>query len=521
MNSTGINSAQGHSLGSAYLLPVFLGLIGLFVLAYYQSIEVLMVLWLGLEEVSDNSGLLALACTAYLLYLKRDQLQSAPVRPSKLAGLGLFGLSLLWFVAVETGVQSASQGLLPFIFLAAIAFVFGMPVLKLTLVPVLILLFVIPVWWPLLPYLRDITTATAEFNLKLLNRPVFVDNYILHLPGGSFLVDESCAGLRFLLVTSLLTLVCKDMFSLSVPKTILLGLVGIALAFVANWIRVLVIVLVGDYTQMRSGLVEDHANLGWVIYGVLVLVPFYVLNNYLAESGSASAAKAGDGKGQGIGRARFLGFVTVGALLLVSGPILSFAMAVQAGSDRVLRLPPAAGAVRQINPSAAAGISRWQPEFVNTTQYLTDRYAVAGKPVDVHVAYYRQQQQGAELINVNNEFADGSVWIEEDTVVNHLENPGVNDGLTVTALTLRGPGGQRRLVWYWYNVGGRQTVSPVSAKLFEIVGLFTGRSDASMIAISTTCNPACAEAEPVLDSFLQEMYPSLEDLAGVSGAGRD
>ncbi len=428
---------------SNIIIPVAVLLTGLFVLAYYQSIKVLLILWFGLEEVSDHSGLLALACSGYLLYLKRDRFKQIAIRPDLWSGALLLGCSLLWFVASEIGIQTVQLGLLPFILLLTIAFAFGFPAFRLAAVPVLVLLFVIPIWWPLLPYLRVVTTAVAEFNLQLINRPVFVEGFVLHLPGGSFLIDDSCAGLRFLLVTALLTLVCKDMFGLSIYKACALGSTGVFLALIANWLRVLVIILVGDSTNMESELVDDHANLGWVIYGIVVLVPFLILNNRLARQSHAVVSESGEPAYPPVRRSVVVSMAAIVALVLASGPLLSVLLDARGEAGTALRLPDASGSVSQLPRSLETESNSWSPVFVNATQFLHGLYQIQQDTVDVHIAYYQNQRQGAELVNVNNEFADGSSWMEQSES-DHRVQLGRNRSQTlVKELVLRRADGQR------------------------------------------------------------------------------
>ena len=252
-----------------------LALLLLFGIGYQESLAPLFVLWLGLDEVSDMSGLLALACSIYLIYDKRHRLLALEIKPSHLAGIFLAGLSVAWLVAFSVSVQTVQFALLPLLLMAAVACWLGIRHLALVFVPLFILFFVLPIWSPILPILRNMTTEVAHWILLLIGRPVFAQGYVLHLPGGSFLVDESCAGLRFFLVTLLLGFVCHDLFRHTVRRTAILMGSGILLALVANWIRVVIIILIGDYTLMESRLVEDHADLGWVIYGVVVPCTLY------------------------------------------------------------------------------------------------------------------------------------------------------------------------------------------------------------------------------------------------------
>jgi exosortase/archaeosortase family protein len=51
--------------------------------------------------------------------------------------------------------------------------------------------------------------------------------------------------------------------------------VALALGLFTNWVRIFVLVLVGYYSQMKSGLVADHETFGWLLFAGVVLPPLY------------------------------------------------------------------------------------------------------------------------------------------------------------------------------------------------------------------------------------------------------
>ena len=495
------------------LLLVITCLASLFAVAYFDSIRVLGVLWLGLEEVSDNSGLLAVVCTCYLLYSKRTKFKQTSPHPNLWAGVVLLIFSLLWFIAKVVDVQSAHLALLPFILLAAIALLLGNRFFQLSLIPILILLFAIPIWWPLLPYLREVTTFATHLNLNLINRPILVDGYVLHLPGGSFLIDESCAGLRFLMVTVLLTFVSADIFEHTLRKFTALLCLGTFLSLIANWIRVLIIVLVGDYTQMQHSLVEDHADLGWVVYGIVVLIPFYLFNHWLSKSYQEPPQSEGKRHKGTVNTPKFLFVVVLTCTLLLSGPILTYSLERYQGPGNTIQAPFALEPAILVNEALGDKETDWRPKFLNASQYLNVRYDLSGRIINTHIVHYQYQQQGAELINVNNVFGDDSRWVEQNgKVLQVIHGLNSDNKLSVQSLEMSGATGQRLLVWYWYDIGGRRSVDPLHAKLLEVVALFSGRTDATLISVSTLCELTCSEANSTLEQFLKVMHPSFSKL---------
>ena len=501
-------------LSGNYRIQLLIGsifFIFLFCAAYWNSLKPLFILWLGLDEVSDMSGLLALACSTYLIYLKRHQLMSVVPRPILIAGVTLTVFSLLWFAAEVSGIQSIQFALLPPILMAAVAFWYGYQGLKLVFIPLVILLFVLPIWSPLVPLLRDITTFAAHTGLDIIGRPVFVQGYFLHLPGGSFLIDASCSGLRFLLVTLLLSFVCHDLFRHSVGQTAILISSGIVLALIANWIRVLIIILIGDYTLMESPIVQDHANLGWVVYGLVVLVPFFFINGYIEKSEgplqvtqvemSNSPKKVSPGH-----------FLLVCVFLLL-GPLLSAVAAKLPSSTVELVLPDTINSWSRVDTAVSMNREFWEPQYAGFSEKLIARFESSAGIVDVYVVYYANQKQGSELINVNNTLTDQERWVALDrTLSRRSVEIGQEEMHEVNSIVISDASGLDQAVWYWYNVGGSNTASEITAKLYQFSSLASGRRDAALVALSADCDVECKESEVILGRFVRENYEVLNTI---------
>lgn len=135
-------------------LIAYAGFLLVFIFAYAESVTILFNFWSGVEEGVYDYGFLVLACTCYLLYLKRSQIVEFPIRPYGWALLPCLLLAGAWFIASLVGVQTVQLAVLPFLILAMTTTFFGTNFLRLAGLPILLLLFAIPLWWPLLPFER-------------------------------------------------------------------------------------------------------------------------------------------------------------------------------------------------------------------------------------------------------------------------------------------------------------------------------------------------------------------------------
>lgn len=486
----------------------------LFTIIYFDAIASLVARWVGSGDGENEFtfGFLVLLCTLYLLYDKIDRFKQTPIKPFLWALIPSLFLSVAWFVVTVAGIETLQLVLLPLLILSATTTFLGLGYLRLAALPVLILVFSTPLLWPLIPYLKDVTTAVSAWVLRFLDRPVFTEGYFLHLPGGSFLVDDSCAGLRFLTVTLTLSFVSIDLYSLRWKLGLLLLACATFLSLLANCVRVIIVVWIGDATQMQTSLVDDHYNLGWAVYCVAVLLPFFLLLRLLSRvsAGGNEAAEGASAPGlRGSSRGFLISLAAASGLLFV-GPGLAMMTDGVGNEPREIGLPAENRLALQ---PVAAGTANWRPAFRNETRYLQQSYHSDGGIVTLHIVNYKDQSQGTEITDYDNTLTDGVRW----SVVPDSENTVTitslaNETVTLNSTQLRAFGVERKLVWHWFEVGQYRTNDRYWAKLFQFLALIRGRSDANLIAVSAECAADCELAESRLREFVQS------NLSAISGS---
>ncbi|PCJ27277.1 MAG: EpsI family protein [SAR86 cluster bacterium] len=486
-----------------YLIACIL-FFALFFVAYFDSLILLARQWNGSESAIYSYGFLVFACVIYLLILKADQFKKLTPKPTLWAALPLCGFVLLWLIGNVADVQKVQLFVIPLIFLSSIMLCFGLHYLKLAVVPICILYFALPLWDPLWPYLQEITTYVTHFNLRVIGRPVFVVGNILNLPGGSFFIDVSCGGLRFLLVSTVLSLMYSSMHSITARQGTTLVFIGIALSFLANWVRVLAVVLIGDATNMESSLVEDHANFGWVIYFLFVLVPFFIITKYFfstpVDNNQASSIKT-----ENLDFSSFLKFFIMACCILLIGPTVAAALSLRTQNplaeseiEAPITKPP-----WSLVANAKLKTTDWSPQYTGMSSVLFSKYENKDAIVELHIVHYAIQSQGAEVINSENTLTDEVQWFSSaESQLTSTININDSDQLIIYSEELRSARGQRKKVWYWYSIGGQQTNSPYEAKILQVLALFKGRSDANLIAIAIDCNNNCDDADSLFSSFI-------------------
>ncbi len=117
----------------------------------------------------------------------------------------------------------------------------------------------------------------------------------------------------------------------------------------------------------------------------------------------------------------------------------------------------------------------WKPKYIGATAQLLQHYRDSKRPgraVDLYISYYRNQQQGSELINSQNVLVAENELENEPESKSRWRNVGhdtfpvsfggqqqtINQNLIQSSST-------KLLVWRWYWLGEEITASPYIAKL--------------------------------------------------------
>lgn len=148
----------------------------------------------------------------------------------------------------------------------------------------MLLIFAVPVWDDLSPLLQHITVFFNNIFLQLAGIQATIKEFYIMLEVGTFLVEDGCSGVRYLMVALFLASFYGQLHYRSYMATVQLVLISALLSMLANWIRVFGIIAAGHYTNMETSLVEDHELFGWVVFVIFTLIPlFYISGSWTAH----------------------------------------------------------------------------------------------------------------------------------------------------------------------------------------------------------------------------------------------
>jgi EpsI family protein len=274
-------------------------------------------------------------------------------------------------------------------------------------------------------------------------------------------------------------------------RIVLLAAMG-ALAILANWIRVLVIVDAGYTTNMRHVLVtRGHYTFGWILFA-LVMVGFVWM---LARPYRRPVLPAVAGSREAMGIAPYAATIAV----LVSLPLVTYLFITRldaAAKPLVFRAPP--GRAGWQGPLAEA--PAWKPEFVGLHSQWDFTYrGPAGDNVDMVAVGYPMQAQGRELVSEENSlFGSAPLSIVAEGTVTLAHGSYIE---TVAA----DEHGRRSVVWSVYDIGGREFSIPLLSQLWYGMRSLGGPPYSVLFAFRTDCVPSCDSARNRLRSFVETM----------------
>ena len=225
-----------------------------------------------------NYGPLILAVSLWLFYREREALSALAPRPALGAGYVLlaFGL-LLYAVGVSQSILMFEVGSQIAVIAAVLLIYKGWPAIRLLWVPLLLMVFVVPLPELIVALvtgpLKIAVSAVATQLLHAAGYPVARSGVVMTVGQYQLLVADACAGLSSILTLEAVGIVYMKLVGhVSVLRNTILALLLVPVAFVANVVRVIILVLVTYYLGDAAGQGFVHSLAGLVLIGVATVL---------------------------------------------------------------------------------------------------------------------------------------------------------------------------------------------------------------------------------------------------------
>jgi exosortase A len=456
-------------------------------------------------ERSDTfaHGFLVVPIVLYLLWRNRAVTDALAPRPWLPALAGILALGVLWFVASRLRVNSAAQFATVAMVPLAVWAVLGTAVLRLLAFPLAFLFFAVPFGEFLMPTLIDRTADFTVAALRLTGVPVFREGNFFTIPTGRWSVVEACSGLRYLIASLMVGCLFAYLSYRTLRRRAIFVACAIVVPLVANWIRAYLIVMLGHLSGNRLAVGADHLLYGWVFFGIVMAVLFFIGARWREDLEPAEArepaATPPSARLAGPTLSRAL-VITLGVVALV--PLLALAFPNRAATP--VRAVPAITDSAGWN-AAPGSLSQWRPDVEGFTSLLQQTFAKGGNPVGLVIAYFGDPYSASKPITSTNQIvlSSNKQWAQ----IGAGTTDAVLGGKTTAVRTAVVTGASGRLaVWQWFWVDGKTTGSEVMAKIYQALALLRGHN--ASVAWVVAYTPMASEERdprPVLSAFVADM----------------
>ena len=243
-------------------------------LSYFQTTWSMVSIW-GRSDTFAH-GFLIFPFSAYLIWSQRRRLSTVSIQPNLSALVILGGIGLGWLLATLASAQVVAQFLLIVMIPASVWVILGSRMIRELAFPLAYLLLAVPFGEALIPPLINFTADFTVGALQLTGVPVYREGSFFTIPSGNWSVVEACSGLRYLIASFTLgTLYAYLTYRSLTRRLIFIGL-SIIVPVLANGVRAYLIVMTGHLSDMRLAVGIDHLIYGWVFFGIVMLLLFWV-----------------------------------------------------------------------------------------------------------------------------------------------------------------------------------------------------------------------------------------------------
>jgi len=482
------------------------GLSWLVTLAIFRTTAMSMVsTW---QSATYSHGILILPVFIYMVWTCRSRILSLAPTPNWWAFPILLLLALGWLVGRITDVVLIEQLALVSMLQTLVWILAGSEVARILLFPLMFLYFAVPMGESLIPKLQDFTAYFAVQGLQLSNVPVLQEGRLLTTASGLWQVAEACSGVSFVISFAVMGCLYSFLAYTRWSRRLVFMLAALSLPILANGLRVYAVIMMahlGDGSPLLRALSDatlqgwGHRLHGWVFFVLGAIALFWIGSRWSEPLQTASG-----GTVVGTHASFRLWPVALAAAISVV-PLLPLQMASDALSRQPAQDTLMTAAIPRIqspwkpwNPDVRDA-GKWMPHFAGASAESLNSYTADGNVVDLYIALYTRQMQGAELINSENAIADSNVW----TLEAEQDRSALIDGkeVSIHESTMRSRGGRQRLIWHWYWIAGQFTSNPYHAKFLEAKARLLGGPQA---AAAMTLSVVSPEVGPAPADLMQD-----------------
>ena len=482
-------------------LPItVLTLLGL-TAVFFDTARSIVNIWNNYETFTH--GYIILPISLWLIWQQRATLAQVTPRTSWFGLFALIVIVFIWLLGRLSGAQVVQQYAFAAMIPATVLALLGWSVVRIIRFPLLFLLLGVPFGDA---FIEPLMNQTADFTvaaLQLTGIPVFREGNTLTIPSGVWSVVEACSGVRYLIASVTLGIIYAYLTYRSGWRQLVFILASIVVPIIANGMRAYMIVMIGHLSNMEYAVGVDHLIYGWIFFGVVMLILFWVGSFWREDTLPAKLQTEVQTHAPQLNAWCFLGFAIAALAAASAGPAYS-----EIVSRTLARQAPVTLATGDITGwQRADAFTDWRPEFKNPAAEQMRFVQQNGVSAGLYIGYYRNQTKQSELITYGNGLArlEGNQWRRLYESMRTLPN----DPFSVRQNILA-HGNERLLGWYWYWTGAGFTTNIYVAKAaLALNRLLMRPDDGAVIIVFAPFAERPDTAAATLRKLVQDSLPSI------------
>lgn len=488
------------SISPNWRLPLlsWLALLALLLILFFPSLQSMVLQWW--RSSTYGHAFLIPPISLYLVYLKQRQLKALTPRASWLGLLWLIGAGLVWLVGHLAQVNLFQHISVVMLIQGSVLLIFGHRIARVLVFPLGYLFFMVPFGDFAIAPLQDLTARYTTWLLRLTGIPVYMENWTLVIPGGSFLVAEACAGVRYLIAcVALGVLISGLMFERWWKRAVFMAL-SVLVPIVANVLRAWGIVIIAHLSDFEMAVGVDHLIYGFFFLSAITLILILIavkMRDVMIDPLVPDATPESDR--QPALRTFLIALAGLGLMTVVRayGDVAS---APVSAPDALIAAPEARNGWTLLHESSG---DDWRGRFRNADRENGFVYEKGEWRISYYVAYYAGEHKGKELISHLNSLALPG----ERSILRRVRLQASPDGTALPPPALLMTGHERRqfIVWYWYMVNSETSSDPNRMKLEGLLSKLAGKhGEGAVVALAYERADQLADDDPeeILADFI-------------------
>jgi exosortase A len=269
-------------------LVLLLTVLVIFIFVFANSWHSIVNIWSRSETFTH--GYLVAPASLWLLWTRKDFYKQLCPESSALGFIGVVIFGFIWLVADLAHVLVLEQFALVGMLVCLIWSLLGNQITQNMQFPLFFLFLMVPFGEDFVPFLMEYTASFVVGMLHLTGISVYREGLHFTLTSGNWSVVEACSGIRYLIASITLGLVYAYLNYLNYRKRLIFILASILVPIIANGFRAYMIVMIGHLSDMKLATGVDHIIYGWIFFGLVMLLLFYIGSFWHDELFNMSAA---------------------------------------------------------------------------------------------------------------------------------------------------------------------------------------------------------------------------------------